>query len=101
MSYVLILQEHNYLPHAVRLEADTPTAASAEIADVVEGKAMATPQFLIELATGDVRRVFIVGDEVILADGYQSNLGAATTVDYFIKKESVGAQSCDGVSYVG
>jgi len=86
MSYVLILQEHNYLPHAVRLEADTPTEASAEITEVVEGKVMATPQFLIELATGDVRRVFIAGDEVILADGYQSDLGIETTVDYFIEK---------------
>ena len=95
MSYVLILQQHNFLPYAVRLEADTPTAASAEITDVVEGKVMATPEFLIELATGDVRRVFIAGDEVVLADGYQSNLGIETTVDYFLKPESAEAQSCD------
>ena len=95
MSYVLILQEHNYLPHAVRLEADTPTTVSTEIADVVQSKSLATPQFLIELATGDVSRVFIAGDEVVLADGYQSNLGAETTVDYFLKPASVETQSCD------
>ena len=86
MSYILILQEHNFLPHAVRLEADTPDVATTEIAEVVDSKLMAIPQWLIELATGDVRRVFKVADQVILSDtAFRSDLGIATTPDYFME----------------
>lgn len=88
MSYILILQERNYLPHAVRLEADTPDVATAEIAEVVDGRVMAVPEWLIELATGDVRRVFKVEDQVILSDtAFRSDLGIATPPDYFLSLE--------------
>ena len=87
MSYILILQERNYLPHAVRLEADTPDVATAEIADVVAGGVLSVPEWLIEVATGDTRRVFKVGDEVILSDtAFRSDLGIATTPDYFMEE---------------
>ena len=90
MSYILILQEHNFLPHAVRLEADTPDVATTEIAEVVNGKVLAVPEWLIEVATGDVRRVFKVADQVILSDtAFRSDLGIATTPDYFME------ESCD------
>ena len=85
MSYILILQERNYLPHAVRLEADTPDVATAEIADVVAGGVLSVPEWLIEVATGDVRRVFKVEDQVILSDtAFRSDLGVATPPDYFM-----------------
>ena len=86
MSYLLILQEHNFLPHAVRLEADTPDVATAEIAEVVASRVLAVPEWLIEVATGDVRRVFKVEDQVILSDtAFRSDLGIATTPDYFME----------------
>jgi len=88
MSYILILQERNYLPHAVRLEADTPDVATAEIAEVVNGRVLAVPEWLIEVATGDVRRVFKVEDQVILSDtAFRSDLGIATPPDYFLSLE--------------
>ena len=52
MQAVLILQERNFLP-AVRLEADTPDVVTTEIAEVVDGKVLAVPEWLIEVATGD------------------------------------------------
>ena len=90
MSYILILQEANFLPHAVRLEADTPQAAVTELYDVVASKNLAVAQWLIELATGEARRVFISDGQVILSDtGFRSDLGIATTPDYFME------ESCD------
>ena len=107
MSYLLILKNHLFLPHAVRLEAETIALAMSEIADRVDNELLASPQWLIELATGDVRRVFKSGDQVILSDtAFRSDLGEATgidflikeksdQVDYFLKPESAEAQSCD------
>ena len=90
MSYILILQERNFLPHAVRLEADTPDVVTTEIAEVVDGKVLAVPEWLIEVATGDVRRVFRVDDQVVLSDtAFKADLGIATTPDYFME------ESCD------
>ncbi len=88
MSYILILQERNYLPHAVRLDADTPDAVTAEVAEVVQGAGLAVPEWLIEVATGDVRRVFKVENQVILSDtAFRSDLGIATTPDYLLSLE--------------
>lgn len=89
MSYILVMEKDLFLPHAVKLEADTVDTAISEVLDVVRGQVRAKPQWLFEIATGDVRRVFLAGDEVILSDtAFRSDLGEATGVEFFIKEEA-------------
>ena len=83
MSFILIGREAHTLPYAMNVPADSVDAVVSAIADMEPEKNLLQPYILIDLATGDSKRVYRSGDGWALSDTAFEVLGLATTDDYF------------------
>lgn len=89
MKYVLIATEAHTLPYAVRLSEDSLEEALDAVKALSSRDAapMFQPQFLIDLAGGDVQRVVKSQSGYTLVDrAFETNLGICTPDEYLTKE---------------
>ena len=83
-KFVLVAQESHTLPYAIKVDSESFESAVATIPEMLEGRLVFDPQLLIDVESGEVRRLFKEGpDSWSLSDTAFEKLGFATPDEYF------------------
>ena len=83
-KFVLVAQESHTLPYAVMIDSESFESAVAKLSEMQEGRLVFDPQLLIDVESGEVKRVFKEGpDSWSLSDTAFEKLGFATPDEYF------------------
>lgn len=83
-KFILVARESHTLPYAVKVDSESFESAVATIPGMQDGRLVFDPQLLIDVESGEVRRVFKEGPENwSLSDTAFEKMGFATPDEYF------------------
>ena len=82
--FFLIAQESHTLPYAIPLDAESFETAATMVSGLEDGRLVFTPSILIDLNSGEARRVFKDSPSSwAISDTAFSAMGANTPDEYF------------------
>ena len=83
MRFLLIAQELHTLPYAIEMDSESMDVAVTSLTEMKEGKLGLNPMILINLESGEAKRLVRDGEGWMLSDTAFDQLGVATPDEYF------------------
>jgi hypothetical protein len=89
MKYILIADTPQSLPFAVSVDEESIESALIKTADIEKERGYMNAFFLIDIESGDVKRLYRDGDSWAANEtAFRSDLGVATPDEYFKEDQS-------------
>jgi len=90
MKFILIADTPHSLPFAVAIDEETIESALIKTADLESEAGYVNALFLIDIESGDVKRLYRDGDYWAASDtAFRKDLGVATPDEYFQEPETM------------